>query len=185
MNLISGLLVYHVRYLFQARSNTFRFLYSPAINCTDSPPEKPTSGTWEWNGDLNYATTVTYTCGPYGNFESGTGDKYKYLDSVCSWNKSWTPSALDPCVATSCQVIPFPPPETGMVFQPDPLNPITLASEFNVYNPKLPLTMGFPGDFCGDNGNILMIVGIVPLVTLVFLELISFECLIFRKVESL
>ena len=91
---------------------------------------------------------------------------------------------LDPCVAASCQVnnflkiyrkaillptpwlqvIPFPPPDSGLVFQPDPDNPITLQSEYNVYNPKLPLTMGFPGDFCGDNGNLMMIVGSVPKV---------------------
>ena len=62
------------------------------------------------------------------------------------------------------QVIPFPPPDSGLVFQPDPDNPITLQSEYNVYNPKLPLTMGFPGDFCGDNGNLMMIVGSVPKV---------------------
>ena len=94
---------------------------------------------------------------------------------------------LDPCVAASCQVknsiinenktvliynpwiqvIPFPPPDSGLVFQPDPDNPITLQSEYNVYNPKLPLTMGFPGDFCGDNGNLMMIVGSVPKVLLI------------------
>ena len=63
-----------------------------------------------------------------------------------------------------CQVIPFPPEDTGMIFQPDPANPITLVSDYTVYNPKLPLTMAFPEDFCGDNGNIMMIVGIVPKV---------------------
>ena len=86
------------------------------------------------------------------------------IDSICGWNKSWVPSELDPCVATSCQVIPFPPPETGMVFQQDPENPITLQSQYNVYNPRLPMDMGFPPDFCGDNGNIMMIVGSVPQV---------------------
>ena len=81
---------------------------------------------------------------------------------MCSWNKSWTPHILDPCVATSCQVVPFPPRETGLIFQPDPENPITLQSEFNVYNPRLPFNMKYPSDFCGDNGNILMIVGSIP-----------------------
>ena len=66
-----------------------------------------------------------------------------------------------------CQVIPFPPEDTGMIFQPDPANPITLVSDYTVYNPKLPLKMAFPDDFCGDNGNIMMIVGIVPRVTLI------------------
>ena len=68
------------------------------------------------------------------------------------------------------QVIPFPPPDSGLVFQPDPDNPITLQSEYNVYNPKLPLTMGFPGDFCGDNGNLMMIVGSVPKVWIIELQ---------------
>ena len=51
-----------------------------------------------------------------------------------------------------------------MIFQPDPANPITLVSDYTVYNPKLPLTMAFPEDFCGDNGNIMMIVGVIPKV---------------------
>ena len=54
-----------------------------------------------------------------------------------------------------------------MIFQPDPANPITLVSDYTVYNPKLPLIMAFPDDFCGDNGNIMMIVGIVPKVRLI------------------
>ena len=115
----------------------------PSINCTDLPPERPASGTWEWNGLLEYDTSVKYTCGPYGNFESPTGEKYSVIDSVCAWNKSWTPNVLDPCVAASCQVVPFPPPETGMIFLPDPENPITLQSEFNVYNPRLPFNMKY------------------------------------------
>ena len=71
----------------------------------------------------------------------------------------------EPCKI--CQVIPFPPEDTGMIFQPDPANPITLVSDYTVYNPKLPLKMAFPDDFCGDNGNIMMIVGIVPKVRLI------------------
>ena len=129
--------------------------------------------------------------------------------STCAWNKTWSPSVLDPCVAASCQVknltinghktvfiynpwiqvIPFPPPDSGLVFQPDPDNPITLQSEYNVYNPKLPLTMGFPGDFCGDNGNLMMIVGSVPKVpinnVMQVLSLPCFHCFFFRKVENL
>ena len=136
-----------------------------AVNCTDEPPERPETGTWEWNQNIGFETSITYTCGPYGNFEDPGGNKYNLIDSVCAWNKSWTPSQLDPCVAASCQVIPFPPEDTGMIFQPDPANPITLVSDYTVYNPKLPMEMAFPGDFCGDNGNIMMIVGIVPKVT--------------------
>ena len=152
------------------------------MNCTE-PPERPTSGTWEWNGELVYDTKVLYTCGPFGNFQGGDGIKYAELTSTCAWNKTFSPGALDPCVATSCQVrsflsllvsiliiciyfhqvIPFPPPEIGMEYSPDENNKITLASEFNIYNPKLPLTMKFPGpEFCIDNGDIMMIVGSIP-----------------------
>ena len=133
------------------------------MNCTD-PPVKADAGTWEWNGKYHYGTTVLYTCGPYGNFLDSDGFLYENLISTCSWDRTWSPPELDPCAATSCQTIPFPPKKTGLVHLPDPDNPITLQSEYNVYNPKLPLTMGFPGDFCGDNGNLMMIVGSVPKV---------------------
>ena len=72
-------------------------------------------------------------------------------------------------MATSCQVIPFPPQEVGMVYAPDDNNRITLASEFNIYNPVLPLKMKFPGpEFCSDNGDIMMIVGSIPEVDISF-----------------
>ena len=74
-----------------------------AVNCTD-PPEKAGSGTWEWNGEYKFDTKITYTCGPFGNFENGTGSKYPELISTCAWNRTWVPGQLDPCVATSCQV---------------------------------------------------------------------------------
>ena len=132
------------------------------MNCTE-PPERASSGTWEWNGQLQYGTSVLYTCGPYGNFQAPSGEKYAELESRCAWNKTFSPGTLDPCVATSCQVIPFPPSEIGMVYSPDENNRITLASEFNIYNPRLPLGMKFPGpEFCADNGDIMMIVGSFP-----------------------
>ena len=145
------------------------------MNCTD-PPEKPGSGTWEWDGDFKFGTQISYTCGPFGNFQNGTGAKYPELISSCAWNKTWVPSVLDPCVATSCQVIPFPPAEIGMEYSPDENNRITLASQFNIYNPKLPLNMKFPGpEFCSDNGDIMMIVGSVPEVRNILYLLISSE----------
>ena len=97
------------------------------MNCTD-PPEKPAAGTWEWNGELIYETDILYTCGPYGNFLSPDGLLYEELVAVCAWNKTWVPSVLDTCAATSCQEIPFPPKETGLVYTPDEKNNITLAS---------------------------------------------------------
>ena len=52
-----------------------------------------------------------------------------------------------------------------MLHAPDEKNQITLESEFTVYNPKLAFTMKFPGpEFCGDNGDIMMVVGSVPQV---------------------
>ena len=44
----------------------------------------------------------------------------------------------------------------------DPENPITLASEFTLYDVVLPLKMKFPGDFCGDQGRIMLVVGSIP-----------------------
>ena len=130
-----------------------------AVNCTD-PPERPPSGTWEWNGDKKYESVAAYTCGFYGLFQNADGRKYEELTSVCGWNKSWVPEVFDPCVATSCQYIPFPPPEIGMEYVPDEQNSLSLLSESSFYNPKLPLRIKFPGSqFCEDNGDILMIVG--------------------------
>ena len=146
------------------------------MNCSE-PPERPSSGTWEWNGELQYGTSVLYTCGPYGNFQAPGGEKYAELESGCAWNKTFSLATLDPCVATSCQVIPFPPPEIGMVYSPDENNRITLASEFNIYNPRLPLDMKFPGpEFCTDNGDIMMIVGSFPEeINISYLSTFSFD----------
>ena len=44
----------------------------------------------------------------------------------------------------------------------DPDNPITLASEFTLYDVSLPLKMKFPLDFCGDQGRIMLVVGSIP-----------------------
>ena len=88
---------------------------------------------------------------------------YRYFKVLhCSWDRTWSPPALDPCAATACQQIPFPPKETGLVHLEDPDNPITLASEFTLYDVSLPLKMKFPGDFCGDEGRIMLVVGSIP-----------------------
>ena len=82
---------------------------------------------------------------------------------MCAWNKTWVPSKLDTCAATSCQEIPFPPKEIGLVYTPDEKNNITLASEFSVYNPTLPMVMKFKGvSFCDDNREQMMVVGKIP-----------------------
>ena len=157
-----------------------------AVNCTE-PPGRPSSGTWEWSGEVDYGTTVLYTCGPYGNFQGPDGVKYAEVVSQCVWNKTFSPGSLDPCVATSCQVIPFPPAEIGMEYSPDENNRITLASQFNIYNPKLPLNMKFPGpEFCSDNGDIMMIVGSVPEVrniSYLFISLEIFSYISFHFIE--
>ena len=110
-------------------------------------------------------------------FQDPQGAKYEELTSVCGWNKSWVPEVsdddsvivksscdasqvFDPCVATSCQYIPFPPSDLDMVYVPDDQNSLSLLSELSIYNPRLPFSMKFPGaQFCQDNGEILMIVG--------------------------
>ena len=47
-----------------------------AVNCS-APPARPAAGTWEWSGSLQYLTTITYTCGPYGRFLSEDGQNYE------------------------------------------------------------------------------------------------------------
>ena len=47
-----------------------------AVNCS-APPARPAAGTWEWSGSLQYLTTITYTCGPYGRFLSDAGQNYE------------------------------------------------------------------------------------------------------------
>ena len=133
-----------------------------AVNCTE-PPERPPSGTWEWNGNYEFGSEASYTCGFYGKFQNKWNEKYETLTSTCGWNRSWVPEVFDPCVATSCQYIPFPPPDLDMVYIPDEENSLSLLSDQSIYNPKLPLTMKFPGpSFCENNGHILMIVGEIP-----------------------
>ncbi len=67
------------------------------VNCS-GPPERPSSGTFEWNGDYAYKSKITYTCGPYGKFQGKDGKAYKDFTSVCAWNKTWVPQVLDQCV---------------------------------------------------------------------------------------
>ena len=74
-----------------------------AVNCTE-PPERPGSGTWEWNGEFKFGTDIVYTCGPFGNFMNESGYKYPLTLATCSWGQLWDPPQLDPCVAASCQV---------------------------------------------------------------------------------
>ena len=50
------------------------------------------------------------------------------------------------------------------MYIPDEQNNITVASEFSVYSPKLPMVMKFKGvEFCEDNQQQLLIVGRMPL----------------------
>ena len=132
-----------------------------AVNCTD-PPARPPSGSWEWDGSREYLSEAAYTCGLYGHFRSEEGRDYETQVSVCGWNRSWVPPSFDPCVSTSCQYIPFPPPETGLLYRPDPTNSLSLLSDTSVYDPALPFTMKFPPDFCSGSEDVLMVVGSVP-----------------------
>jgi len=61
------------------------------------PPQRPQSGTWEWNHSYEYQTQIIYTCGPFGMFKSPSGKLYAATTAVCAWNKTWTPPLLDPC----------------------------------------------------------------------------------------
>lgn len=72
------------------------FKFCSGINCTD-PPARPSAGTYEWNGNRKYGSSVLYTCGPYGQFQDASGMLFKELTSTCQWNKTWAPNVLDPC----------------------------------------------------------------------------------------
>ena len=76
-----------------------------------------------------------------------------------------------------CKVVPFPDPDTGLIYLPENENSISFTSDFLVYNPKLRYTMNFPGvEFCGDNGGIMLLVGSFPAVSKkeIFRHLIHF-----------
>ena len=46
----------------------------------------------------SHRSTVSYTCGPYGQFVNGRdGSLYHTAVSECLWNKTWSPHRLDPC----------------------------------------------------------------------------------------
>ena len=71
----------------------------------------------------------------------------------------------EPKINVFLKVVPFPDPDTGLIYQPENENSISFTSEFLVYNPKLKYTMNFPGiDFCGDNGGVMLLVGTFPAV---------------------
>lgn len=61
------------------------------------PPPRPSTGTWEWDSSLAYKTEIIYTCGPFGQFKSSKGKLRQEIIATCNWNKTWTPSVLDPC----------------------------------------------------------------------------------------
>ena len=63
-------------------------------------------------------------------------------------------------------VVPFPDPDTGLIYQPENENSISFSSEFIVYNPRLKYTMNFPDiNFCGESDDILLVVGSFPAVS--------------------
>lgn len=74
------------------------------------------------------------------------------------------------------QVVPFPDPETGLIYQPENENSISFTSEFIVYNPRMKYSMNFPDiNFCGESNDILLIVGTFPLVS-IFYKILSCPC---------
>ena len=66
------------------------------------------------------------------------------------------------CVlATSCQIVPFPPSEIGMIYTPDAANNMQLASDYSQFNPKIPFDMAVPpGGICSLAK--ILIVGVMP-----------------------
>ena len=87
---------YEIQLFIGKKLSKKRKQFNLAINCTE-PPQRPQSGTWEWNHSYKYLTKIFYTCGPFGKFKSPNGELYAATTSVCAWNKTWTPPLLDPC----------------------------------------------------------------------------------------
>ena len=60
-----------------------------------------------------------------------------------------------------------------MVYLPDEQNSLSVLSEMSIYNPRLPLSMVFPGyEFCLNNGDLFIIVGEIPAKSRSNLEII-------------
>lgn len=127
------------------------------VTCT-MPPDRPASGTWEWNGEFAYLTKVTYTCGPYGQFQTERGSILEVIVSTCMWNKSFVPDILPSCVATACPLIPNPPKFTRLEFFSELNNNFSLSSDNSFYSPVLPFELKFPENLC-SSGYSLTIVG--------------------------
>ena len=64
-------------------------------------------------------------------------------------------------LATSCQIVPFPPSDIGMIYTPDSANNMQLASDYSQFNPKIPFNMAVPpGGICSIAK--ILIVGVMP-----------------------
>ena len=96
-----------------------------------------------------YNTKVLNT---YGKSQMENGDLEDNIVSTCMWNKTWTPSTLEPCVANSCPIIPFPPKFTGLLFESDKDSSFSVVSKYSKYSPKLPTELPIPADFCTKEG---------------------------------
>ena len=60
-------------------------------------------------------------------------------------------------LATSCQIVPFPPSDIGMIYTPDSENNMQLESDYSQFNPKIPFNMAVPpGGIC-SLGKILIV----------------------------
>lgn len=125
---------------------------------------RPPSGTWNWNGGINYRNNITYTCGPYGKLRLDNGTTVSSLVSTCAWNKTWSPATLPPCIATHCPIIPFPPPSTGLIFHTSTAkgsDSFLLTSQFSAFGPRIPARLPFPGPgFCqAEQKQVMMAIG--------------------------
>jgi hypothetical protein len=56
---------------------------------------KPGAGTWAWDGSYKFGTNISYTCGPYGNFQAGFSLKLKKIYFIFLNNFSYKIHFLD------------------------------------------------------------------------------------------
>ena len=120
------------------------------------------TGSRHWSGEPLYNTTVTYTCGPYGHFVTPDDQEQDEVAVLCTWQKSWQPTSLLPCVANSCPLLPSPPPGSGLQLAEDPEASPSLTSPHHLYSPTSPVTLDLRGaDICTGTASLLL-VGMVP-----------------------
>ncbi|XP_059082778.1 uncharacterized protein LOC131880226 [Tigriopus californicus] len=117
------------------------------VDC-GNPPEKTKGGTRIWNGETVFGTEVRYTCGKHAKFVNRqTNELYQEAKISCQWNKTWSPTRLDPCIWSHCNYVPSPPASSGLIYEPQNGTEWIVESEYTSYTPHIPAKVNVPYNF--------------------------------------